>query len=71
MTVTTISKPGLWLIGVLVAVLWGFVITNRLLMRHAHLEAIQTIQAIKSREGVRRSKEPLPHEALGKRAGTV
>ena len=71
MTVATISKPGLSLIAILVAVLWAFVVTNRLIVRRAQLEASHTIEDTKSRHGVRRSKKPSLRQALVKRIGTV
>src|SRR5690349_13186317 len=71
MTVATISKPGLCLIAILVAVLWAFVVTNRLIVRRAQLEASHTIEDTKSRHGVRRSKKPSLRQALVKRIGTV
>jgi hypothetical protein len=56
MTITTISKPGLWLIGLLVAILWGFVIADHLIVRRAQGDAAYPIGTIRSLQRMRHSK---------------
>jgi hypothetical protein len=43
-----ISDKGLCVIGVLVAVLWGMIVANHLILRSAQTEAMRTMRRIKS-----------------------
>ena len=47
MKIATISKEGLWVMGILVAVLWGYIAADRLVLRRANLEVIRTMQELK------------------------
>jgi Na+/glutamate symporter len=46
--IAQITNAGLWTIGLLVAVLWGFIVADRLIRRRANLEVAQTMQELKS-----------------------
>jgi hypothetical protein len=48
MKIAQISNAGLWTMGVLVAVLWGFIVLDRLIRHRANLQVAQTMQELKS-----------------------
>lgn len=48
MKIAQISNAGLWAMGVLVAVLWGVIVLDRLIRHRANLEVAQTMHALKS-----------------------
>jgi hypothetical protein len=48
MKIARISDKGLCVIGVLVAVLWGMIVANHLILRSAQTEEMQTMRGIKS-----------------------
>jgi hypothetical protein len=48
MNIFKISDKGLCVIGVLVAVLWGMIVANHLILRSAQTEAMRTKRRIKS-----------------------
>ena len=48
MNIFKISDKGLCVIAVLVAVLWGMIVANHLILRSAQTEAIRTMRRIKS-----------------------
>jgi hypothetical protein len=59
MKIIKISDKGLCVIGVLVAVLWGMIVANHLILRSAQTEAIGTMRRIKSLQ----MQEPLEHSS--------
>jgi hypothetical protein len=65
MSVLKISDKGLCVIGVLVAVLWGMVVANHLILRSARTEAMRTMRRIKSLQmqdhSRYSSRPPRPH----------
>jgi hypothetical protein len=65
MTIAKISNTGFLLMGILVLVLWGFVLTNRLVLRRANLEAIRTMRELESLKV--RTHLKLPSRDLGPR----
>jgi hypothetical protein len=60
-----ISDKGLCVIGVLVAILWGMIVANHLILRSAQTEAMRTMRRIKSLQMQGHSKyssrPPRPH----------
>jgi hypothetical protein len=48
MTIAKISNTGLLVTGILVAVLWGIILTDRLILRTAHMEVIRTMKEIEN-----------------------
>ncbi|MCU1261935.1 MAG: hypothetical protein JWO80_4820 [Bryobacterales bacterium] len=58
MTLAKISNTGLWVTGILVVVLWGFVLADRLILHAAHLEAIRAMKQIESLQIQRQLKSP-------------
>ena len=66
MNIFKISDRGLCVIGVLVAVLWGMIVANHLILRSAQTEVIQTLRRIKSlqmRDHLKYSSRPPWHHA--------
>ena len=70
MKIAQISNAGLWAMGVLVAVLWGFIVLDRLIRHRANLEVAQTMQELKSlqirnhRNSPLRARHPKAEESL-------
>jgi hypothetical protein len=65
MKIAQISNAGLWAMGVLVAVLWGFIVLDRLIRHRANLEVAQTMQELKSLQT--RNHRNLPLRARSQR----
>jgi hypothetical protein len=68
MNIFKISDRGLCVIGVLVAVLWGMIVANHLILRSAQTEAMRTMRRIKSLQmqdhSRYSSRPPRPHAKL-------
>lgn len=64
MPIAAITNQGLRVIAFLVAVLWGFIAANHLIVREANLEAaraVSELRRLRMEQGIQRSKQsPAP-----------